>query len=172
MKKVIFLLVLFLGPVSFAQLKADIDKPLDIKSGILNKNPQGSSFFGLFDSANFSMKHNFDLSYSTFGNNYMALGVYTNSMSYSFSKALNVQLDASIINSPANSFGKDFSSQLNGIYITRALLNYKISDNSNIMVEYRMLPMGMGYNAYGFSSYGGLGSRSRFGFGNNNLWDE
>ena len=172
MKKLILLFVLLLGSVSLAQLKADIDKPLDVKSGILNKNLQGSSFLGIFNTANFSMRHNFDLSYSTFGGNYMALGVYTNSMSYSFSDALNVQLDASIVNSPASSFGKEFSKQLNGIYITRALLNYKISDNSKLTVEYRMLPMGMGYNPYGFSSYGGFGSNSRFGFGNYNFWDE
>lgn len=173
MKKVIFLFILLLGSVSFAQLKSDTDKPLDVRSGIVNKNPYGSSFFGLFNSDKFSMRHNFDLSYSSFGNNYVALGVYTNSMAYSFSEALKFQLDASIVNSPASSFGKDFAGQLNGIYITRALLNYKISDNANVMVEYRMLPMGMGYNPYGFSSYGGgFGSISRLGRGNFNFWDE
>lgn len=172
MKKVLFLFALFLGSVSFAQLKADIDRPLDVRSGILNKNPEGNPFLGLINPANFSMRHSFGLSYSNFGNSYMALGVYTNSMSYKFSDALNMQLDASIVNSPANSFGQDFSKQLNGIYITRALLNYKISNNAKIMVEYRMLPMGMGYNPYGFSSYGGFGGNGRFGDGNYNFWDE
>jgi hypothetical protein len=192
MKKTVLLFLFLSCPVIFGQLKADIDKPLDIKSGIINKNPNkspeiaapsnsnslgtaSSSFLGLFNPENLTMHHSLGLSYSSFGGSgYMALGVYTNSLLYKFNDDLNFQMDASIVNSPYNSFGQEFSKNLNGIYITKAALNYKISDNARVMVEYRMIPYGMGYNPYGFSSYGmgGFGGFSRFGFGNDYFWDE
>ena len=190
MKKTVFLFMLLFCSMTFGQLKADIDKPLDIKSGIIAKNPGTSSstpsasitdnnntnsFLGLFNPANLSMHHSFGLSYSNFGSGYMTLGVYTNSLLYKFSDKLNFQMDASVVNTPSNSFGQDFSKQLNGIYITKAALNYKISDNAKVMVEYRMLPYGMGYNPYGYSSYNGFGSFGgfgRFGFGHDDFWDE
>jgi len=184
MKKALLFLLLISCPVVFGQLKADLDKPLDIRSGIINKNPDKTStnsigikdnqnsFLGLINPANLSMHHSFGLSYSNFGNaGFMTLGVYTNSLFYKFNDDFNFQMDASIVNSPANSFGQEFSKQLNGIYITRAALNYKLSDNASIKVEYRMLPGGFGYSPYGFSSFGNSGY-GRFGFMHDYFWDE
>lgn len=187
MKKAVFFFLIFSSPLIFGQLKADLDKPLDIKSGILKKAneskieapaQENKSFFGLFNPANLTMRHSFGLSYSSFGgSNYMATGVYTNSLLYKFSDDLNFQMDASLVNSPANSFGSDFTKNFNGIYITRAALNYKLSDNAQIHVEYRMLPMGMGYNPYGYSpfgyrGFGSFGGFGRFGFADDYFWDE
>lgn len=172
MKKVL-LLVIFISGVAFAQFKANLDKPQDVNSGMIKKENLSDSFLGLFNPENFSMHQSLSMSYSTFGGSYMALGVYRNNLSYKFSDALSVQVEASILNTPANSFGRDFSKSLNGIYLTRALLDYKISDNSRISVEYRMMPMGMGYySPYGLSPYSGYGSFGRFGYGNNYFWDE
>lgn len=187
MKKIIMLFVLLFCSMTFGQLKADIDKPLDVTSGILRKAQSSAadaldkpsiennknSFLGIFNPANLTMHHSFGLSYTGFGgSDYMALGVYTNNLAYKFNDRLNFIMDASVINSPYNSFGKDFSKALNGIYITRAALNYKISNNANISVEYRMLPMGMGYgyNPYGFSSFGRYSMFNSFG--NDYFWDE
>lgn len=184
------LFVLLFCSMTFGQLKADVDKPLDIKSGILKKaysstadaldkpvaETDTKSFLGIFNPANLTMHHSFGLSYTGFGgSDYMALGVYTNNLNYKFNDRLNFLMDASVINSPYNSFGSDFSKNLNGIYITRAALDYKISDNARISVEYRMLPMGMGYG-YGYNPYG-FSSFSRFGmfnniFGNDYFWNE
>jgi len=178
MKKIVFLLFLIYASVSFAQLKEDVDKPLDIKSGIISKN-QGStstqqfeikdetknSFLGIFNPANLTMHHTFGMSYSNFGSGFMTLGVYTNSLAYKFTDNLQFAMDASIVNTPYNSFGSDFSKQINGVYITKALLNYKISDNANISVEYRMLPMGLGLNPFNFGSFSRYGFNDDFFYG-------
>jgi len=92
----------------------------------------------------------YSLSYSSFGSNGVALGVYTNSMQYQFSDKLNVQLDASLVHSPYSTLGKNFQNNINGIYIDRAQLNYAPWDNVNVVLQYRQLP----YNYYsGFGYY-------------------
>ncbi len=152
MKK--YLLIIFVLAVSIvnAQFKSEIDNKPSVSSGILNTNSFGS-LLGFINPDNFSMHHSFDLSFSSFGGiGNMSLGVYTNSMEYKFSDRLNIQTDISIVNTPYNSFGNDFSKQINGIYLSRAALNFKVSDNMKIFVEYRNLPGGY-YSPFGYSGY-------------------
>ena len=156
MKKLLLVLLVVSFSVNFAQFKDEANKPIDYKSGLLNTN--GNSLFGFINPDNFSMHHTFELSYSTFGGNGLALGVYTNSMAYKFSDKLNVEADLSVVNSPYNSFGKEFSKQINGFYLSRAQINYKPTDNMNIMIQYRNVPMTF-YNPYSY--YGGYG----YGYG-------
>lgn len=136
MKK-LFFLIIFASVTINAQFKDDLNKQPDIKSGILNN---GSSFFGLFDPNNFKMSHTIDLSYQTSGFGNIALSTYTNSMFYKLSDKLNFQADISLVNSPYNSFGRDFAKQINGIYLSRAQINYKPTDNMNIIFQYRSYP--------------------------------
>ena len=164
MKKYIFAFVLCFAAVGFSQIKSNgFDAP-DIREGIISHN--SNPLFGFLNSENFSMKHSFSMSYSAFGNEGLALGVYTNSMMYRFSDNLNVQLDASIINSPYSTLGKDFQNNINGFYISRAAVNYKPWDDVSISLQYRNLP-GYFYNPY--YSYGRFGSfmfdRDEFLFG-------
>lgn len=146
---IIFLLVLTTG--LFAQLKDQISNRPTVYDGIVKSNTS-SLFLGFFNPNNFQMNHSFSMSYSAFGSNGIALGVYTNSMSYKFSDNLNVQLDASLINSPYNSFGREFSDQINGIYISKAAINYTPFKNFRIDFQYRQSPLGY-YSPYGYSGY-------------------
>ena len=150
MKKILTLLML-VGLISInAQYR---DKPLtpDITSGIVNNST--SSLFNFFNSDNFKMNHTFDLSFRTFGSaGNLALTTYTNSMMYKFNDQLNVQADISVINLPYNSFGKDFANNINGFYLSRAQVNYKPSDNMNIILQYRNIPAGY-YSRYGWDYY-------------------
>jgi hypothetical protein len=142
MKKV-FLVILIAFSVLNAQFKEELNRSVDVKSGIFNKDGSGSSFpFGFLGLQNFSMKHSFDLSYSTFGNFGMALGMYTNTMSFNFSDKLDIQADVSLINSPYNTLGESFSKQINGIYLSRVEMNYKVSDNMHFMIQYNNSPFG------------------------------
>jgi hypothetical protein len=104
------------------------------------------------------------MSYSSFGENGVALGVYTNNMSYKFSENLNVEADISFVNSPYSSFGETHSKQINGIYLSRAQLNYKIADNFKVMIRYNQVPNSY-YSPYGYSGYNPFYSR-------NNDWFE
>jgi hypothetical protein len=164
MKKILFVVSILTSSVLFGQYR-DTGSP-DIKSGILNRGGTTESLFGFFNPDNFSMHHSVGLSYSTLGgSNGMALGVYTNSMMYKLSERLNIQTDISVINSPYNTFGKEFTKQINGVYLSRAQLNFKASDNMNIMIEYNHSPFGY-YSPYysGYSPYFGNGFYDDFGF--------
>lgn len=167
MKKYFLFVFLVFASLSNAQFKSDLENKSNIQNGILNTSSFGS-LLGFINPDNFSMHHTFDLSFSSFGSlGSMTLGVYTNSMEYKFSDKLNIQTDISIINSPYSTFGKDFSKQINGIYLNRAALNYKISDNMKVFVEYRSFPGGY-YSPFGYGGY----SSSFFRNGYFNNWGD
>lgn len=137
MKKFLIIMSL-ISSLSFAQFK-DSGFPTETpRDGIYNKS--SNFLFDFLNNENFSMKHSFSMSYSAFAGQGIALGVYTNSMMYKFSDNLNVQLDASIVNSPYSTFGKDFQSSINGLYISRAAVNYRPWNDVYITLQYRSMP--------------------------------
>ena len=162
MKRLLALLVVVFTMSGFAQFKDSGFPSSDIKDGILAK--PSSSLFGFLNSSNFQMKQSYSLSYSSFGSQGLAMGVYTNSMSYKFSNNLNVQLEASIVHSPYSTLGKDFQNSLNGVYITNAAVNYRPWKDFSISVQYRNLPYSL-YSPYSY--YGGYNYGLYNGFGNN-----
>lgn len=152
MKRLFLIIFVFTVSASFAQFRDDANNKPDIRSGIVKNNSFGS-ILGFINPDNFSMHHSFGLSYTAFGNTGgMALGTYTNSMSYKFSDRLNIETDISIVNSPYNSYGQEFSKQINGVYLSRAQLTYKPTDNMNIIIQYRTVPGGY-YSPYGYGGY-------------------
>lgn len=159
MKKLIIILLVSTS-VAFAQFKEELEKPVDIKSGITNYSPSGF-FTGFFNPQNFEMNHTVSMSYSSFGNQGIALGVYTNRMAYKFSENLDVEADISFINSPYSSFGDQHAKSLNGIYLSRAQLNYRFSDDFHISLRYNQLPNGY-YSPYGYNRYSPFYSRENY----------
>ena len=158
MKKLVLMLFLGFYAAAFAQYKDPGFPTTTVEDGILNhSNSSDNNLFGFLNSDNFEMHHQFDLSYSAFGNQGLALSIYTNSMLYNFSDNLNVQTDISFVNSPYTTLSKDFQNNLNGIYLTRAALNYRPWKNFDISVEYNRVPNGLSpYSFYG-SSFGRYG---------------
>jgi hypothetical protein len=148
MKKLAFLLVIFVSLNINAQFKEPGFPTENIRDGIVDHS--SNSLFGFLDSDNFVMRHSFNLSYTAFGNQGLALGVYTNSMMLKLSNNMNVQVDASIVQSPYSTLGKNFQNQLNGFYISRAAFNYKPWDDVFISIQYRNLPLSYHYSDYGF----------------------
>ncbi len=151
MKKLILILLFISVGVSFGQFREEFEKPKDIKGGLINDNPS-SLMLGFFNPQNFSMNHSFNLSYSAFSGHGVSLGVYTNRMMYKFSEDFDIQVDASLVTSPYNTFGDSFTDQISGIYLSRAQLNYRPSENTNISIQYRQIPNGYG-NPYGYSNF-------------------
>jgi len=144
-KQLVFIL-LIISSISFSQFK---DKEISpkIKDGITNYSPSG--FLSNFLSPdNFKMNHSVSMSYSASGNHGVALSTYTNSMAFRFTENLNLEVDASLVASPYSSFGENHQKDINGIYLTRAQLNYKMSENSNLMIQYYSPPPGSYYNSY------------------------
>ncbi|MBZ0200315.1 MAG: hypothetical protein K8H86_10635 [Ignavibacteriaceae bacterium] len=161
MKKIFLIMIAFFTAAGFAQFKDPGFPTSNVKDGIITQ--PSSSLFGFLNSENFSMHHSYSLSYSSFGSNGLALGVYTNSMNFNFSNNLDVQVDASLVHSPYSSFGNDAQNNINGIYLSRAALNYRPWDDVYISVQYRQLPAYA--SPYG-SYYGGYSMFDRFGGGN------
>jgi len=150
MIKQVILILLIVSSISFSQFK-DKDITPTIFDGITNYSPSGflSNFL---NPNNFQMNHSVGMSYSTIGGSGVALSTYTNSMALRLTENLNIEVDASLVASPYSSFGQEHQKDINGIYLTRAQLNYKISENSNLMIQYRSPAPGMYYNGYYNSS--------------------
>ena len=154
MKKLgILFFVLFGISIANAQYKDSGFHESDIKNAIVDNSP--SSFFGFLKSSNFQMHQSYDFSYSSFGNGQgLALGVLTNSMLYKFSSNLTGQLDISLVQSPYSTLGKDFQNRINGIYISKAAINYSPWKNALISIQYRNTPYSY-YNPFNpYNSYG------------------
>jgi hypothetical protein len=160
MKKLVLILVFGLSVTILGQFK-DTGFPTEsVKDGIIDPSYSSNNLFGFLSSENFHMNHQFSMSYSSFGNHGLALGVYTNSMLYNFTDNLNVQTDISFVNSPYSTLGQDFQNNLNGIYLSRAAVNYQPWKDVAISLQYRRIP----YNYYSpYSGYFGGSMFNRYG---------
>ncbi len=156
MKKLILSLFIIISVSINAQFKDPGFTTESPRDGIIKNN--SGSLLGFLNSDNFIMRHSIGFSYSTFAGQGISLASYTNSMMYKFSDNMNVQLDASFVTSPYSTLGKNFQNSLQGIYITKAALNYKPWDDVYISVQYRNMPTMM-YDPYG-----------RHGYYGNSLW--
>ena len=154
MKKQFIVFFLLALTFNLAQFQGDEGKNVDIKSGILSDNPMGS-LFNFIDPSKFDMNHSFEMSYSAFGSNGMALGVYTNMISYEFNEKLNVEVNTSFVNSPYNTLGEGFSNSINGVYIDNARINYHPSEKFNVSLQFSNSPFNYynRYNQSGLSPY-------------------
>lgn len=150
MKYVMIVFVTLMSMNTFAQFKEPGFPTEKIEDGIIDHS--SGSLFGFLNSDNFQMRHSYNLSYSSFGGEGLAIGMYTNNLLFKLSDNMNFQVDASLIHSPYSSLGKDFQNQLNGVYITRAAFNYKPWDDVFISIQYRNLPLSYHYSDYGFYS--------------------
>ena len=119
------------------------------KSGAQTGKTGGDSFmksddsgllFGWFDPNRLTMKQSYSLSYMTAGGQSLSLGVYTNSLSYRISDPLTIRADVSLMHSPFNNLGNKLGSDLTGIYLSRAQIDYRPSENTIFQLQYRQLP--------------------------------
>ncbi|HOJ17366.1 MAG: hypothetical protein GX452_02450 [Ignavibacteriales bacterium] len=153
----LLLIIILINVAIYPQIKnTEILKPT-VKESIISDSP--NLVFGFINPSNFFMRHSYSMSYSSFGNNGLALGVYTNNMLYKVADNLTVEVDASLIHSPYSSFGKDHQNMINGIYLSRAQINYQPWENFNVIMQYRSVPDGF-YSPYGYG-YNRLGIMNR-----------
>jgi hypothetical protein len=136
-----------------AQFKSDAGSKPSVTESILRPD-DGGLLFGWFDPSKLTMHHSFSLSYQSFGGQGLSLGVYTNSLMYKFSDALDLQADVSLVHSPFSSFGKQFQQDLSGLFLSRAQLTYRPWKNTLFQIQYRQLPplywLGSGYRSFNF----------------------
>lgn len=159
MKKLFLLTFIFAFAFSFqlsAQLRDDLSDHNDYSGPIINtKAPTVQGGLNNFFKNNVTMSHSYSMSFGAVGGSYQNVNAYTNTLNFFFTPDLTGQLDVSFLHSPFG--GSNFvntDNNLGGeILIRNAELNYRITDNAHIRLQYQQLPSNYGfYNPYGFNS--------------------
>jgi hypothetical protein len=136
----IFTIVFFVSGVSSAQVITGTEKNKDLNPG------SGNLILGFFNPKNLTMNHSFQM--STFlspGGNNVTLTSYINSLNYKVSDRFNVSADVKMQYAPfaSSQFGPKHASivqeNLSGMFLSRASIDYKLSENSHIRFEYRRI---------------------------------
>jgi hypothetical protein len=145
---VLFVVAMVLPLSATAQFKSQAEQGTHVSDGLMASSAP-SLLLGWFDPSKFSMRHSFSLSYSSFGDNGISLGTYTNSMSYEFAQNLRARADVSMSYSPFNTLPlqNGRKNDLSSIYLSNASLDYKPWDNVMVQFQYRTLPYGSYYNS-------------------------
>ncbi|HEY3874156.1 MAG TPA: hypothetical protein VGM92_01660 [Candidatus Kapabacteria bacterium] len=130
---------LLLAGISRAQFRSDIDKPQPPlnTTGAMQSGDDGSFWGRLTDPTRFSMHQSFSSSFVSGGGNSLSLNMFTNTFSLHPYDDLYISADLSAVYSPFSSFGSAYSNSLNGVYLTSARLDWKLSDNTFVRVEYQ-----------------------------------
>ena len=155
MKKILLAIVIlvFTAGVSNAQLIDDPKKDLNQSTNNL--------ILGIFNPNNFSMNHSFEVSYLSSSYGSASVTSYVNSMNYKFNDKFSVSADIRLQYSPFASsvHGANFSEQLqkdlSGISLSRLSVNYKLSENSFIKLEYRNVKNSLYNNGFYDQDYYG-----------------
>jgi len=163
------LAILMLGTVSIAdaQLREDLARPGEYTGAIIKTDNSGSQTLNsLMESINMEMGHSYSMNFSSFGGRMQNLNAYTNHMSFGFSDKLTGNLDISLLHSPfGNSYmqaGNDLGAR---VIIDRAQLDYQISPNTSLSIQFSQRPysyFGSPYGAYGPGYSGYMGGRNAY----------
>ncbi len=152
MKKIALLLamMLVLSSISYAQFKDDLSNQPSVQSGLIRSDDSNGLFLGFLNPANLSMHQTISMSFATMGGQSLSLAMFTSSVAYKISDPLTLSADVSLLNSPYSSLGSKFSQSLNGIYLTRAELNYHPTNNFSIDFQFNQNPLYRYYNPYSY----------------------
>ncbi|TVQ65539.1 MAG: hypothetical protein EA360_08825 [Balneolaceae bacterium] len=158
------LIILFSTTVSEAQLRSDLNQRNDDFTAAYTHQGNASAPGSWMNLLNMSMSHSYSMTFNNFGGQMNNLNAYTNHMLFDISDRLNAQVDVSVLHSP---FGNSFmnNNQLGTkIILDQARLDYRLSPNSSISVQFSQRPAYYGYNPFGQSSFHSPYNRMRPGF--------
>ncbi|NQT24357.1 hypothetical protein HQ585_03280 [candidate division KSB1 bacterium] len=96
----------------------------------------------LIDPNKFSMSQSYSLSFLSSGRQSTNIGMYLNTMNYQFSDPLMMQVSVGYMHQPLGGAGMQ-NNQNGNVFLQRAMLQYKPTENMTLTVDYQQLP----YNA-------------------------
>ncbi len=137
---IFLVLVLGISALSHAQLRKEQTRSSDLMGPIVKEDPSdGANLGNLF---NMQMSHSYSMNFASWGGQMQNMNAYTNTMQFFFSEDLTGRIDLQVLHSP---FGNNFMSNNNSgmdmkFLIRNAELNYQISDNSNISIQFQQVP--------------------------------
>jgi len=155
--KILIKTMLVLALVNFTaagQFRSQPEARFSVTESIIRQDG-GGLLFGWFDPSRLTVRNNYTLSYTTSGGKGFSLGTLTSSLAYQISNPLSVMLDISLVHSPYSNLGGNFAKNISGVYLSRAELNYRPSNDLLLQVQFRQLPAMYWLNSYdrfGFSS--------------------
>jgi hypothetical protein len=138
------------GNFCIGQFKSQPEISTTVSESLV-RSDGGGLLFGWFNPSRLTMHHSYSLSYTTSGGRGFSLSTLTSSFAYQISNPLSLRFDLSLVNSPFNNMGGNFSKNISGIYLTNAELNYKPSKDLLLTVQFRQLP-----GFYWMDNYDGL----------------
>ncbi len=144
------MLAIFLGTSGFAQLKTQIQRSPTIGEAIhLPGISSTLSNYSLFDPNRFKMQQSYSLSYSTFGNQSMSVGVYQNAMSFLLSNKFLLNTRFGFYHNPLQlgTFNATSNNMLDNL-IFGADLIYRPKENATFMIRFDRRPYYYPYEYY------------------------
>jgi len=165
MKKTILislLLVFGFTAIAEAQFRENVSQSSDYTGAVIKTN-QTSPVGDFMNLLNMTMDHSYSMTFSSIGGQFQNLNAYTNHMTFGLSEDLTGHLDVSVLHSPfGNSFmNSNFDNLGSRIIIDRAQLDYQISPNANLSIQFSQRP----YYYPPFGTYpGSVSGRNYFGY--------
>ncbi len=99
----------------------------------------------LLDPSRFSMSHSYSMSFSSMGGQSFNQGLYLNTMNFRFSDPLTMQLRIGYAHQPLGG-GMGLNGGDNGqLFLQRAMIQYKPSENTTFTLDFQSLPSSMVY---------------------------
>jgi hypothetical protein len=151
--KTTFIVSIIVG-VAVGQFKSQPEARSSITESMIRQDG-GGLLFGWLDLSKITFNNSYSLSYTTSGGRSFSLGTLTSSLAYQISDPLSLQFDVSLMHSPYNNLGGNFTKNISGVYLSRAELTYRPSKNMLLQIQYRQLPALYWlntYNRFGFMS--------------------
>jgi hypothetical protein len=131
--------------IAEAQLRKDLTYQPEEYTGAIT-HTQSSSTGSWMNLLNMTMSHSYSMSFTNFGGQTYNMNAYTNSMFFDVSDRLDAQLDISLLHSPfGNSFLNNSDNLGTQIIIDSARLDYRLSENTRISLEFSQNPYRYGY---------------------------
>lgn len=99
------------------------------------------SKFSLFDPSRFNMQHSYSIMYSSWGGHGQTIGLYTNEMSYSLSRSIDVNVTLGWLHQPTEIMGNSERGVTDyGQILPNVQFKYQPSDKFKLMISYETLP--------------------------------
>ena len=136
-----------------AQFKSQVENQPSASQSLVRPATSINSLLGILNPDNFMMHHSFALSYMSFGGTGLSLASYTNSMFYKIADPLSVRFDITLQGSPFGNYGGLQQNDFSKLYISRAELNYRPTENMFIKLQYNQLPFNRYYYYDRYSPY-------------------
>jgi len=153
-------LLLTFGYSAKAQFRSQEPSPLNYTGPItktVTVSHDQKGLLDLFNIHNVKMQNSLEMSFSSFGGHVYNENLFTNTMFMNFTPRLSGRLDISLAASPFGN-GLFTQSQKPRIFVRNAELNYQLSKNSSIHLQFSEMPYASPYSPYGGGYYGYYGN--------------